>query len=99
MENEFLIISAIVNGSMLAIEVGYSIKQYRDGEINGTKLCREIVYSTTTRAGSFIGVLAGTSIGAIIGSYVPVVGTAAGSLVPRPKFFATKNANERNGEK
>ena len=84
-ENEFLITNAIVNGGMLAIEVGYSIKQYMDGEIDGPKLRREIVCSTTTAGGTFIGGVAGrivgTSIGATIGSAVPVVGTAAGGYI------------------
>ena len=78
-------IGAVVDGIVCAVEIGYAIKQYRDGNKTGDDLCRDSLCSVSSAAGSTVagagGAWIGTWVGAFAGSIFPVVGTAAGAAV------------------
>ena len=82
-----LVCGAAIDGIILAIQVGYSIYEYKykTKKIDGHTFRCDTVRNASTAVGSFTGGAAGTTtgtlIGATIGSLFPGIGTALGALV------------------
>ena len=80
-----LVCGAAVDGTILVLQVGYSIYKYSNNEIDGHTFRCDTVRNASTAVGSFTGgaagTMTGTLIGATIGSLFPGIGTALGALV------------------
>ena len=80
-----LLVGAVVDGVVCAIEIGYAAKEYIDGKKTGDELYHDSLCSVSSAAGSTVsgavGASFGTWVGAFAGSIFPVVGTAAGAAV------------------